>query len=111
MADIHVLEGNYAEDESGSVRIAFHVPVPGGTAYPADATRVSEVPGIDSSELQQIRDGTLIEVERRVPLHGAESQADAVSRVRAMWHTIAADETQRIARDYRFYGTTLARSA
>ena len=49
MADIHVLEGSFRDNGSGSFRIAYHISIPSAfrdgsiARYPDDYTRESQV--------------------------------------------------------------------
>lgn len=116
MADIHILQGNFKGNGSGSFQIAYHIPVPityqdGTTAsYPADATRTSQVADIGAPELAEIQAGTVLEHIENFPVNVNLDIAVTTAAIRARWHVVQDFAGARVAERYKYYGTTLARS-
>ena len=116
MADIHVLEGSFRVNGSGSIRIAYHITVPesyrDGTIanYPEDYTRDSAVLDIDLDELNSIQLGTTYEHVESFRINVNTSQATIVAKVRARWHDIEVLAGKNVRERYKYYGSTLARS-
>ena len=116
MADIHVLEGNFRENGSGSFRIAYHIPVPAsyqnGTIanYPEDYTRTSVVVDIEVSELDEIVAGTMYEHIEHISTNVNASIPATTAMIRARWHDVETLAAKLVREQYKYYGTTLSRS-
>ncbi len=116
MADIHILQGNFKENGSGSFRIAYHISVPtnyqDGTiaSYPADATRTSEVADIGAPEMDEIKAGTIFEYVESFQVNVNLNIAVTTAAIRDRWHIIEAVASNKVAEQYKHFGTTLARS-
>ncbi|MHA2279778.1 MAG: hypothetical protein ACXAC5_02625 [Promethearchaeota archaeon] len=116
MADIHILEGSFRTNGSGSIRVVYHIPIPStyqdGTiaSYPEDYTRDSQVADIDLNELEQIQMGTLYEYTESFRINTNRPQPIIVSEVRARWYDIQSLAAQQVRERYKYYGSILARS-
>lgn len=116
MADIHVLEGRFRGNGTGSIRIVYHIPVPesyrNGTIanYPEDYNRESAVPDIELSELDDIKTGVVYEHVESFRMNVNTSQAVIVALIRERWHDIQTLAGKHVRERYKYYGSTLARS-
>ena len=116
MSDIHILEGSFRKNGAGSIRIAYHIPVPGsyqdGTIarYPSDYARDSSVLDIDLNELEDLRTGTLYEHIETFRININVNQADIVAAIRARWHDVEMIAGDLVKNRYKYYGQALARS-
>jgi len=116
MADIHVLEGNFRSNGAGTIRIAYHIPVPetyrDGTiaSYPEDYSRESAVVDIELAELELIQMGHVFEYLESFRVNTNIPQSTLVSQVRDRWHDVQSIAGQQVREQYKYYGTTLARS-
>ncbi len=108
MADIHMLNGSFDKDNgSGVVRVVFHVPNTNNN-YPGGV--ISSIPGLSQGEIDGLANGTIIEVIRAVRSNHGRTIAETRAQIRDMWATVASRTQARINKEYRFYGTTLARA-
>jgi hypothetical protein len=116
MSDIHILEGSFRNNGSGSIQIAYHIPVPStyrdGTIarYPSDYTRDSQVLDIDLNELEDIRMGTVYEYIEPYRINVNVDQATIVAAIRARWHDIQTIAAKQVRERYKYYGQTLSKS-
>ena len=113
MSDIHVLEGQFKKNKSGIVRLVFHVDVPQSSNYPADNTRESEVPNLETDDnihFLAIRAGTVFESVENYPINADRTNGELVAEIKMRWHIVQTKVTAMINNNYKFYGQTLSRS-
>lgn len=120
MADIHIGSSIFnKEKDQVDVEIFFHVPnTQNDNAYPGltenldgggNVILVSSAPGILDTELTKLKEGSLLEY-RTTKLFKLEIGIQAIkSEIQGLWQPVADREQARIDKDYKFYGTLLAR--
>ena len=111
MADIHLLESSFSKKNGcGTIRVVFHVPNDTGqNNYPGE--EISIVPGILQAEIDALTAGTLIEVIEDIPFNVGLAKLSINGKIRTMWQPIATKTQNKLNKNYKFYGLSLARSA
>lgn len=124
MSDIHVLDGNNANDW----RVAFHIDVSAtlnsvGVSF-QDALKNSSLGGMTKlsdgngtngtilvAERIRIENGELIEVIQQIPMEsGGTSDSERLATLRSYYATAVIRETQSLESVLRYFGQTAART-
>lgn len=125
MANIHIgISPYHKKKKLVKVQIYFHVPnnkannsFPGVEEILDNAGNpipVSVAPGILATELTALKNGTLIEIRDAKFYNLADASAQVIQEIKedvqSLWQPIADKKQIEMDRDYRFYGTLLAKA-